>query len=70
MMSLSKDETSILVLQFFKTMKGLSFFSYLIAGFFFIAAFDAYGNQNYQSMLIYGVIGLAFILIKIFKNKE
>ncbi len=70
MMSLSKDEALAWLLQFFSTMKGLSFFSYIIAGFFFFAAFGAFGNQDYQAMFIYGVIGFAFILIKAFKKQK
>ncbi|WP_158237172.1 hypothetical protein [Aquimarina sp. MAR_2010_214] len=71
-MILSKDVSNVKVLHFFRIieMKGLSFFSYIIAGFFFLAAFGAFGNQNYESVFIYGVIGLAFILIKKFKKKH
>jgi len=54
----------------FSLMKKLSFFTYVIAGFFFIAAFGAYGNQDYQAMFIYVIIGLAFILIRAFKRKK
>jgi len=51
-------------------MKKLSLFSYLIAGFFFIAAFEAFRNREYQPMFIYLVIGFAFILVKMFKRKN
>lgn len=50
--------------------KNFSFFGYIIAGFFFLAAFNSFETKAYEQMFLYIVIGAAFILIRIFKAKH